>query len=91
MCPVCQKKQAKQPSSKKPLATTPGAPVNKRTAKAQQKKQSTQIYDFIQAQPALPGAQSGSRQSNTTSGQLQSASVQQKRKFQKNRQQMQNQ
>jgi hypothetical protein len=78
VCPVCQKKQAKHQNNKKTLSNTaaPNNQVNKRTAKAQQKKQSTQIYDFIQAQPALPSSSQNSRQNNTLSGQLQSASVQ---------------
>ena len=44
ICPECEKKQAKSHANKKTLSNT----QNKRQAKAQQKKQSTQIYDFIQ-------------------------------------------
>jgi hypothetical protein len=94
VCPACQKKASKQQqSSKKTLSSA----VNKRTSKALGKKQSTQIYDFIQQKPSNQvqsqtfshnGSHSGSTNQNALSVQISSASVQQKRKFQKNRSQM---
>lgn len=84
ICPACQKKQSKQQQlqSKKTLSSAQ-TNLNKRNAKAQQKKmlQSTSVYDFIQ------NTSNSVRINNPGGGsaQLQSASVQQKRKFQKQR------
>jgi hypothetical protein len=62
-CPPCEQRLAKKGgNNKKTLSNN----VNKRTAKAQQKKQSTEIYDFIQ-HPALSSSSQNNRQ-NPLSG-----------------------